>query len=265
MLGPMADISAIASKIPGNAIMPSITRITGVSRRRKYPAVSPTHVPLSVVRSATRKPISNERREPHTVRLNTSRPKLSVPNRCICPGGIKRPRGFSAMGSVRASHGASSAMPRTMTRSVPPMGMPLFLSSRRVRRWCQARDGRPAASAWSVSRRWCCCLITVAYPRIDHGIGQVYQEIDAHIHGGDDQQDALYQRIIPPCHTLNKQTADARNVKNLLRDHCPAKEQGKTQAHGRDQGNNGIAQGMPKEHPGLCYTLGACCANVVLR
>src|SRR6185295_9846275 len=63
------DTSAIASRIAGIAISPSISRITGPSSQRTYPAKSPMAKPRATLIVATAAPTSNDTRAPYSVRL----------------------------------------------------------------------------------------------------------------------------------------------------------------------------------------------------
>ena len=78
-LARVTAISAMASRMPGMAIRPSITRITGPSARRTKPATRPSSTPASVASTATAMPTIIETRPPQTARLKTSRPSASVP------------------------------------------------------------------------------------------------------------------------------------------------------------------------------------------
>jgi hypothetical protein len=78
--GPSAATSEMASRISGNAIIASITRATGVSRRLKKPATSPSVTPSSEDTITTAKPTSSDTRPANMARLRTSRPNSSVPN-----------------------------------------------------------------------------------------------------------------------------------------------------------------------------------------
>ncbi len=62
--GPSTAAIAMASSIAGNAMSASITRISGLSRRWKYPARAPITVPESPVKTTTINPISSESRAP---------------------------------------------------------------------------------------------------------------------------------------------------------------------------------------------------------
>ena len=73
-LARVSDSIATASRMPGIAISPSITRITSASSRRREPPSRPIVVPMTVARNDTHTPISREICPPYSVRLSTSRP-----------------------------------------------------------------------------------------------------------------------------------------------------------------------------------------------
>ena len=74
MLEPNNDIKAIASRMPGIAMMPSINRMMTLSIRRKNPASRPNRRPTAVVTTATRMPTVSEIRVPFSVRDSVERP-----------------------------------------------------------------------------------------------------------------------------------------------------------------------------------------------
>src|ERR1019366_3517284 len=86
-LARVSDISAIARRMPGIAMRPSITRITRPSAQRTKPAVRPRTTPIAVESSATLRPTASETLPPNTARLYTSRPSASVPKWCSAEGG----------------------------------------------------------------------------------------------------------------------------------------------------------------------------------
>jgi len=57
---PRIETSAIASKMSGKAIMASIRRDIGASRRRKNPAIRPIAIPIIEASAATPKPIVSD-------------------------------------------------------------------------------------------------------------------------------------------------------------------------------------------------------------
>jgi hypothetical protein len=67
--GPRAAMRAMARRMAGKAIMPSMSRITSVSSRRLKPATSPTTTPPREVRSMVVTPTRRETRLPWMTRL----------------------------------------------------------------------------------------------------------------------------------------------------------------------------------------------------
>jgi hypothetical protein len=59
-----SDTSAIASRIAGIAISPSMIRIRTASSQRKKPAISPMNRPARMLITATEIPISSDTRAP---------------------------------------------------------------------------------------------------------------------------------------------------------------------------------------------------------
>ena len=97
--GPSAATSEMASRMSGKAIMASITRETILSAERKKPATRPSAMPSTLDSTTTEKPTVSDSRPPWITRLNTSRPKSSVPNQCAAPGALSRFMMDSFMGS----------------------------------------------------------------------------------------------------------------------------------------------------------------------
>jgi hypothetical protein len=106
---PSTATSAIASRMSGNDIMASTTRMIGPSSRRKYPAASPSTTPQATEIATTSAPIMSEYRAPKITRENTSRPSSSVPNQCAARGLCSRSTIRSAVGSYGVSQGAKAA------------------------------------------------------------------------------------------------------------------------------------------------------------
>ena len=75
-LEPNSDIRAIARRMPGIAMMPSINRMMRLSTRRKNPASRPNRSPTVVVTAATRMPTVSEIRVPLSVRDSVDAPEL---------------------------------------------------------------------------------------------------------------------------------------------------------------------------------------------
>ena len=63
-LAPDSDTSAIASKIAGIAINPSMIRMITASAHRKYPAIKPINSPIAMLEIATDIPTIRDTRAP---------------------------------------------------------------------------------------------------------------------------------------------------------------------------------------------------------
>src|SRR5215475_9018718 len=114
-------------------------------------------------------------------RENTSRPRWSVPRRCVLPsapdkvGAESRPRSDCRIGSAGAIHGAATAvMISSSTNRAPPAASP------RVRR---ARLGAAARSARTDAR-------------VEEAIEQIDDEVDHDEQQGGDEYRALHHRIV---------------------------------------------------------------------
>ncbi len=116
-------ISAIASRIGGIDISPSITRMMMESSGRKNPETRPTKVPTTEATAATEKPTISEMRAPYSTREYTSRPSMSVPNQYSADGSRVRFAGASAVGSTVPSQGARMAIRIMTSSSAPPTTM----------------------------------------------------------------------------------------------------------------------------------------------
>ena len=110
MLALVKAINAIASKIDGIDIRPSMMRITMGSNHLTNPVTKPMAMPITVLKIATATPTVRETRAPYMTRLYTSRPNASVPNQLSQLGGFKRLRGVTACGSTVAKYGAKTAI-----------------------------------------------------------------------------------------------------------------------------------------------------------
>jgi hypothetical protein len=119
-LARVTAISAMASRMPGMAMRPSITRMIGPSAQRTKPDTRPSTTPKKVASTATAAPTIIDTRPPHTARLNTSRPSASVPNQCSAEGVCMRASGSMSCGSCVAIHGAAMDSTATATSSSAP-------------------------------------------------------------------------------------------------------------------------------------------------
>ena len=113
-------VSAMASRMGGIDINPSVTRMMIVSAQRTKPEITPTATPNTVASNATAKPTINDTRAPCITRANKSRPSMSVPNQCSADAVRPRSDGVIWPGSCCASQGASSATSAIRASRPPP-------------------------------------------------------------------------------------------------------------------------------------------------
>jgi hypothetical protein len=123
--GPRIDARTIASGRNG------ITRNQSVSRIRttsdfppKYPATIPITAPIATEMSVAKSPTMSDGRDPHTVSVNTERPKLSVPNGKWRLGGWSGTPVQVHVGSspsLLAMSGANTATAMKKTRAPRPI------------------------------------------------------------------------------------------------------------------------------------------------
>src|SRR5213080_3066209 len=174
-LGPSEAISAMARMMAGKAMSPSITRITGLSSRRQYPAASPQTSPTAKASSTTAAPTSSESRAPYTTRLHTSRPTSSVPNQCAAPGAVRRADTSMRSGSP-AMTGAST---------------PTSVARRRTSRESQSARRRTGSAGRGRARTLMPMRSLVSHPRIEHHVREVHGQVHEHVEARDAEHHAL--------------------------------------------------------------------------
>src|SRR5690349_17222284 len=131
---------------------------------------------------------------------------MSVPNQKSADGGFSRLIGDTACGSTVPSHGASSAMAIMNSSTAPPT---IAVGCRRnavrtnatVETAGLAEVSRAIADMRGKGR-------SVPNPRVDHHVREIDREIDEHVDGGEQQDDALDDRIVPPQDRIDGQAAD---------------------------------------------------------
>ena len=128
------DASEIAKSRNGIESITSTARANNVSTMPpKKPAISPTTVPMSTVRSVAITPTSSEMREPYAIRTRRSRPWSSVPSQNVRLGGRGRPSGvrpvseYCSFTGWPVSHATAGA--QTATRKMPTMTEPARIAA----------------------------------------------------------------------------------------------------------------------------------------
>src|SRR5690606_38867460 len=229
--------SAIASRISGKAIIASISRDTTLSAPRKNPATRPRAMPSTPDSSTTRKPTSSDSRPPWMTRLNTSRPKSSVPNQCSALGACRRFMMESLYGSNGLIQGASAAAATSTASTTRLASTVLRATSRRTA--CQRSAHGPEEIAIATA---------VAHSRNDQQVQQVDEKVDQDIDGGNDQQRALDDRVVAPQHRRHHQAAYAGQAKHGFGDHRAADQQSGGQPQHRQYRDQRIARRVLQDH-----------------
>src|SRR5262245_43248360 len=162
------------------------------------------------------------------VREKTSRPNWSVPNHQRSDGGRRRFTGASLNGSWVAISGAQTAMMTRTASSTPPKAM---VGLRRIAVASEKR--RPGDGARSSVMTAMSCSVTD--PRIEEGVGDVDDQVDDHLGGGEHQDQPLYDGIVALQHGVDGQPAEARDVEHGLGDHDARDQERNADAdHGDD-------------------------------
>src|SRR6267143_5129337 len=252
-------MSAMASRMAGKAMSPSMTRITTMSRRRENPAIRPTMMPPTEVSNMVVTPTSSEMRLPWRTRLQTSRPNSSVPRKCWALGACRRAAGSSRVGLCVESTPASDAA-RTKARRISAPATTLRLAS--VRRSQRGRvDGAPAAARGS---RTSTATSLIADPRIDDRVEEIDPKVDEHVGGGGDEDNPLHHRVIAPQNRRDDETAQPWDVEDDLRDDGATDQDGRRDADDRHDGHERVAESVNPRDRSIREPLGPRGADVVL-
>src|SRR3989441_12247093 len=131
-------------------------------------------------------PVCSEMRDPKRMRVNRSRPRMSVPNQCRALGGFKPSTAFISSGSHGVSRGAATAAAISPARMMPPSSA---LFDRRNRRNASPHGERGAARP----RAW---ALVEADARIEVGIRKVHDQIDDGVDQRDEQHGTLDNRKV---------------------------------------------------------------------
>src|SRR5439155_13794426 len=159
----------------------------------------------------------------YTMRLHTSRPKLSVPRMCLAlSGGWNASSSFCAIGSYGVSSGAPMAASTTSVSSIRPasrVGLRPIFCSRMVKPSCST--GATRGRLRRVSRT----LSLIRHPRIEERIRQIYDQIDDDHQDRADHCDRLYDGIIAARNRREQQLAHAWHCKDRFDDQRAADEE----------------------------------------
>src|SRR5436190_17167835 len=137
------------------------------------------------------------------VRVKTSRPNWSVPNHQRSDGGRSRLTGAIFRGSP-TKDGPITATTISRNSSTPPNAIV------GLRRMAVASEKRRGGSGRSSAM----ATMSVADPRIEEGVGDVDHQVDQHLGRGEDQDQALDDRIVTLQHRVDGEAAEARDVED---------------------------------------------------
>lgn len=115
---PRMETRAMARRISGKAIIASISRDMGASRRRKNPATRPIAMPLTLDKAATPSPMVSDAWPAISRREATSRPNASAPSQYSAPGSVRRARTDILNGSAGEMTAASRHMAAMITKII---------------------------------------------------------------------------------------------------------------------------------------------------
>src|SRR5882724_10134430 len=251
-LGPSEAISAMARMMAGKAMSPSITRITGLSSRRQYPAASPQTSPTANASSTTAAPTRSESRAPYTTRLHTSRPTSSVPNQCAAPGAVSRAETSMRRGSP-AMTGAS--VPTSVV--TPSSTRPTTVARRRTRRDSHNGPRRALSAGRGSARTLTGPGSLVSDPRIEDDVRQVDGEVHQHVNARDTQHHALDDGVVAAQHGRDDQPAEPGNVEDLLHDDGAGDEDGQRDADDGDGRDHRVLERVLVDDCALAEAAGA--------
>src|SRR4030095_6343538 len=185
-------------------------------------------------------------------RLRMSRPKSSVPSGWLRLGACRRSADFILTGSWGASTGASSAVATsTKISRAPRAPRGLVRMTRTALATNPARDDM--VRLLSEPDAW----VEEAVDHVDHEV----QHDDA---GGQEQVDALDDRVVTPGDGVEQELPHAGQDEDALHDDGPADERRELQAHHRDDRDHGVLQNVSRDDGGLRQPLGPRRADVVL-
>src|SRR5450631_357834 len=254
--GPSAAAMPSASRMAGNDIRASISRMIAPSSLRNCAAITPMTALHRPEATQTAKPTDSEIRAPYSTRVKMSRPNMSVPNQNASEGGRKRKRTRIAEGSTGEISGAS----RAANISTRMMQKPIMKERWRSRR-CQMPWPRGAVITVASDPA---PVSVMTHSRISQGVKNIDDQIDHNEGEAQDQHGALHQRIVAGHDRLDHHAADPRQREHLFDDDGAADRRAEKDAGGRDDQDQGVAQRMLADGPPLAEALGARGADVVL-
>src|SRR5581483_8180193 len=195
----------------------------------------PTRRPITVDAKAAATPTSSEMRQPPRNRLNTSRPRLSVPIRCTRSGAPKlapTPVAFWPNGAMTGAAAASSTKSVSTARPMTPRGL---------RRKIAQNPAKPAGCAAAALSAAIASTLVIDDARIDPRIDEIGEDIDDDHHRRDHGEDAGEHRIIARGNGVEHQPAHAGPGEHGFDEHRAGEDEGEIHSEDGDQRKQRIA------------------------
>src|SRR5207248_3062607 len=198
----------------------------------------PIRLPKKNGNSTEMSPICRSRRALYAIRLQMSRPKLSVPS--TWPGlsggrnaSVKR----CSIGSYGVRSGAKIAASTTIVSSTTPVtkaGLSWVLRRRTAMSigFGATTGSAPPSSALSLIRD----------PRVEDRVGKVDDEVDQDHEECADHRDGLHDGVVPPADGRDQELSRARDREHCLDDDRAADEEAELQTEDRDGREQGVPQ-----------------------
>src|SRR5438094_10127258 len=188
------------------------------------------------------KPATSETRVPQITRDSTSRPTLSVPSRWARPGRARVLARFCLSGSWGARTGARSAVSAATRSTAAPNGARRARAARRTTTQRRSGSGRVAVG-WERAEAGS----AMADPRVDPAVDEVDHQVAQDEAHGDQQHNALHQRVIAGEDGAADEPADAGQGGAVLGHHRAADERAQLQAEHGDHRDQSVLEHVPTD------------------
>src|SRR5579883_1146455 len=229
------------------------------------------------------RPTIRETWPPNMARASWSRPTSSVPKGCARLGLAKVSltlRTLTALGLTRQRKGPTKQKRKSSSRkAAPPTAVRLRIKrSKMMRAWLRrfctssavsARKGSTSSSIELVCRRSEMSTagsfpLGVANTWVEDPVENISDQIKGDDKEGAQDKHGQQDRIIAGLQRLEEEQAHARPGKDALGNCSAAGYCAKVEGDDRDQGDEGVAQGMPDKHAHRADAFGACGTHIVL-
>src|SRR5438093_1755150 len=240
--------------------------------------MAPTTPPITLAEMATERPTNREMRPPYSTRVNSSRPSPSVPSQCAPLGPCRGLNRFSWSNRYCEMNGTRSVA-RPIRRSTMRLAMAsLWRLNRRsascrverMRSWRANGRTSGAETSGSTGSGWVAAGIRsisswsrIADPRVKDGVHDIGHQVeDDHEEHCDHhpRQDLL---VVPSEQGVHEIPAHPGVLEDGLGDDQAPGDGPYVDGNLGGQGDQGVAHGVPDDHPALLEALGPGRAQVV--